>query len=387
LPLAATASGLENIFVRKSLPINQAPLATLGEDVLRRPERPRRQSTSSEKRRDHMMRYFTAILLMFAGALPATAVSPLATLDELKTALEQGAIVWDVRPVEEYERGHIPGAVNLGDPTQVLRHPETEEFLAGLRVADLLGAAGIDPARPVIVYGRRGAAQAYFGRHALLHFGGHGARVYHDGVEGWLEAGGPLRTGPNAAQPVAVKLHRRSDLIASTPDIVRALADPWAVQLVDSRSRPEFEGKDIRAVRGGHIPGAVNIPYETNWNDPMAGRRPLPGNAGRKLKDRAALADLYSVLDPEKETIVYCQSGTRAAVTAAVLQDLGFRNVRVYDASWLGYAARLDLPAENETFANIGRMEMRLQTLERRVRSLEGPGKQPAGVKPQAAGG
>ena len=59
------------------------------------------------------------------------------------------------------------------------------------------------------------------------------------------------------------------------------------------------------------------------------------------------------------------------AQTASVLQDLGFRNVKVYDSSWLGYAAKLDAPADNEVFLNVGQMNQRLRELARRVEELE----------------
>jgi thiosulfate/3-mercaptopyruvate sulfurtransferase len=89
------------------------------------------------------------------------------------------------------------------------------------------------------------------------------------------------------------------------------------------------------------------------------------------LKSADQLRALYSRLDPEKETIVYCQSGVRASETAGVLQQLGFRNVRVYDSSWLGYGNTLDAPASNVTFFNVGLMNNRLRALQNRLERLE----------------
>ena len=83
------------------------------------------------------------------------------------------------------------------------------------------------------------------------------------------------------------------------------------------------------------------------------------------------LRKLYAALDPDKETIVYCQSGNRAAETAAVLADLGFKNVKVYDSSWLGYASVLTAPAEDETWLNVGALHSTVQSLEARVEELE----------------
>jgi thiosulfate/3-mercaptopyruvate sulfurtransferase len=234
----------------------------------------------------------------------------------------------------------------------------------------------------VIVYGRRGSPQAYYGRLALLQLGASSARVFHDGVDGWRAAGRPLQTGDPASRPRPVVLVRSGSREARIEDVAAEVLAPGRVQLLDVRSHDEHIGVDVRAVRGGHIPGSINIPYEANWIDPAAGRRPAAqhpdDSLGQSLKPRAALQDLYSVLDPDRPTIVYCHSGTRAAVTAAVLEDLGFRDVRVYSDSWLGYAARLDLPAANESFINVGRLLRQLDALKTRMDAVQRRGAQTA---------
>jgi len=120
----------------------------------------------------------------------------------------------------------------------------------------------------------------------------------------------------------------------------------------------------------------VNIPYETNWVDPdtprKLQRRQVTGKDGMSLKSAEDLRALYARLDPEKETIVYCQSGVRAAETATVLQNLGFRNVKVYDSSWLGYGNSFDAPAENVTYFNVGRFNGVLMQMQQRIDLLEG---------------
>ena len=152
------------------------------------------------------------------------------------------------------------------------------------------------------------------------------------------------------------------------------LNDP-NVQIVDVRTPEEFIGEDIRAIRGGHIPGAINIPYEQNWIDPETpaklARKQTNNNGGMSLKAAGDLKRLYSRLDPSKETIVYCQSGARSSETAGVLQQLGFTNVKVYDSSWLGYGNTLDAPANNLTFFNVGLFNSRLLALQDRVNQLE----------------
>jgi len=69
--------------------------------------------------------------------------------------------------------------------------------------------------------------------------------------------------------------------------------------------------------------------------------------------------------------VLYCQSGVRASVTATVLRDLGFKDVKLYEPSWLGYAAVLSAPAEREVFVNIGALNARIAGLQGKLGELE----------------
>lgn len=324
-----------------------------------------------------MIRILKTLLAALLGALTFAAQSQvIVDAAAVADAIARNALVWDVRPADAFAKGHIPGAVSIGDAPAVLREPNTEDFLATAQIEKLLGAAGIDPAREIVIYGNRGGWQAYFGLYTLQYFGGRSARVFHDGLEGWTAANRPLAQGSANATPIALKLtpDGASRVSIGTRDMVARLARS-DVQILDVRTPKEFSGEDIRAIRGGHIPGAVNIPYEQNWVDPDAAvklaRRETTSTAGMALKPSDALKALYARLDPEKETIVYCQSGARASETAGVLQQLGFKNVKVYDSSWLGYGNTLDAPAENATFFNVGLLNSRLATLQGRIEQLE----------------
>jgi thiosulfate/3-mercaptopyruvate sulfurtransferase len=302
--------------------------------------------------------------------------APAAVADDayVAEAIARNAVIWDVRPSEAYAAGHISGAVSIGDAPRVLRDDNTEDFIATDRIEKILGAAALDPNREIIVYGSRGTWMPYFGQYTIRYFGGDNVRVYHEGIEGWTAAGHAIsREAPKTA-PVALKLEIAPNVAATTKDVLERLHDP-NVQIVDARTPQEFAGEDIRAIRGGHIPGALNIPYEQNWVDPETpaklSRKQVTSNAGMSLKSIGDLKRMYARFDPNKETIVYCQSGARASETAGVLQELGFTKVKVYDSSWLGYGNTLDAPAENVTFFNVGLLTSRLSTLQERVNQLE----------------
>jgi thiosulfate/3-mercaptopyruvate sulfurtransferase len=321
------------------------------------------------------MKRLILIPLLLLSVRAPVAASPVIVDDAyVAEAITRNAVVWDVRPADAYARGHITGAVSIGDAPRILRDDNTEDFIATDRIEKILGAAGLDPSRETIVYGSRGGWQPYFGLYTLQYFSGKNIRVFHEGIEGWTAASRPVSRDASQLPAVALKLEVNPAAAVTTKEMVARLNNP-GVQIIDARTPQEFAGEDIRAIRGGHIPGAINIPYEQNWVDPETStklsRKVVSSNAGMSLKRTTDLKQLYSRFDPHKETIVYCQSGARASETAGVLQELGFTNVKVYDSSWLGYGNTLDAPADNVTFFNVGLFSSRLSTLQDRLNQLE----------------
>lgn len=292
----------------------------------------------------------------------------------VQAALQRGVQVWDVRDASDYAKGHLPGALSMGDAAKLLRDPNSEDFIPTVRIEAMLGAAGIDPTRETVVYGSRGTWNAYFGRYTVRYFGGKHVSVFHDGIEGWQSAGLPLSNSAAPTATLKLQLTPHTDVAVSTTEVIARLNSP-NLQLVDARTPQEFTGQDIRALRGGHIPGAINIPYEQNWQDPdtllKLSKKQVSDTTGMSLKSSAELKALYAKLDPEKETVVYCQSGVRASETAGVLEQLGFKKVRVYDSSWLAYGNKLDAPANNMSVFNVGALNNRLAALMNRIDILE----------------
>ena len=313
------------------------------------------------------------VLLLLALSVRANEIVDTAYVEQ---ALARGAVVWDGRDADDYAGGHIPGAVNFGWVGSVFRDPNREDLPSVPAAEKIFGAAGVDPtAREIIIYTRKGDPYAYYGLNALKYYGATQAKVYHGGLDDWRSAGKPVSKEAVTLPPVAVKLTATPGVVLWNQDMLDRVRAGGA-QLVDARTPREYSGDDIRAVRGGHIPNAVNIPYEQNWKDPQAGAKLARGEVktrdGMSLKDETELRALYSKLDPNRETVVYCQSGVRASETATVLRQLGFRDVKVYEPSWLGYAGMITAPADNEVFVNVGALNGKIATLESQVRELEG---------------
>jgi thiosulfate/3-mercaptopyruvate sulfurtransferase len=314
-------------------------------------------------------------LIGLMGSRSAWAQGIIMDTSQVEQALARGALLWDARDERDYLAGHIPGAVNFGQAGDLFRDANREDPPSPEVASRLFGAAGLDILqREIIVYTRKGDALAYYAARMVEFYGGRHARVYHGGLDDWQSAGKPVSRTPTRLPPVSLTLNAEMRGAVDNRQLLQRLGS-GSVQIIDTRTAQEYSGEDIRAVRGGHIPGAVLIPYEQNWQDPgtasKLASRQVNTRDGMVLKPVQELLKLYSGLDPNKETIVYCQSAVRASETAAVLRDLGFKDVKVHEPSWLGYAGQLSAPAAKETFVNVGALNGRIQSLMGRVQQLE----------------
>lgn len=297
------------------------------------------------------MRRIAGCILALLLAVPAGAAVRDILVDANGTlrAATSGAILWDVRRVDEYDRGHIPGAVNIDHVAKALLDEKTQQFLPTPQIERRLGNAGLDPRKPIVVYGARGSSYAHFAAWALEYFGAKNVRVFHDGYEGWVEARRHTSTRATGRSPVRLKLAPNPKVLATTDEVIAAIGNP-RVQLLDVRRPSEWSGEEAETLLRGHLPGAVLVPYNQAYVDPETPAKlmnqEIQQTNGMSLKPDTELAALYAALDPGKETIVYCHTGIRAALTANVLSRLGFRNVRVYLASWLEYGNRPDARVE-----------------------------------------
>lgn len=324
--------------------------------------------------RQHLQRLGIGMAVSFLSAA-AWAQGDIVDTAYVEQALARGAIAWDARDPADYAAGHIPGAVNFGSVGKILRDPIREDLPSVPEAEKIFGAAGVDLlSKEVIVYSRKGDPLAYYGLHAMKYYGAKQAKVYHGGIDDWKAAGKPFSKEATRLPPVTLQLSAQGSLVLWNKEMLERVR-AGSAQVLDVRTPKEYAGEDIRAVRGGHVPGAVNIPYEKNWQDPQTAaklkRKEVSTRDGMALKSESELRALYSKLDPNKETIVYCQSGVRASQSATILRALGFRDVKVYEPSWLGYAGMITAPAENEVFVNVGALNRKISGLEQEVKRLQ----------------
>lgn len=239
----------------------------------------------------------------------------------------------------DFEAAHIPGAVRVGYDEITRDEPPAGGLMPDAKaLSGVFSRAGLRPEDPVVVYDRSGggaAGRLFF----TLDVAGHeGLSILDGGLQAWLEAGGDLETGPAEPEPSEYPVTLNADRIADRGYIAAHLDDP-AIKLLDVRSAPEYTGELVRAARGGHIPGALNLEW-TRFKDERD-RIVARDEALRLLAERG--------IRPEDEVVVYCQTHHRSAHTYTVLKALGFERVRGYPGSWSEWGNWSDGPVEDET--------------------------------------
>src|SRR5436309_7303368 len=181
------------------------------------------------------MKRFLFILLSLLWTHAAMAASPIVDAQYVADAIARNALVWDVRPPDAYAKGHIAGAVSIGDAARVLRDENTEDFIATDRIEKILGAAGLDPKREIIVYGSRGSWNPYFGLYTVRYFGGSKVSVYHEGIEDWTAAGRAISSEASRIAPIALKVEVNPTVAVTTRDTASPRTHPTP-QTADART-------------------------------------------------------------------------------------------------------------------------------------------------------
>ncbi|HET7579140.1 MAG TPA: sulfurtransferase [Bacillales bacterium] len=241
-----------------------------------------------------------------------------------------------------YESGHIDGAIAWNWTTQ-LNDEVTRDILSPEQMTELLGNSGITPDTTIVLYGDNNNWFAAFAYWQLKMFGHDKVKLINGGRVKWeLENRDYTKEVPQvSAVDYPVKAADPS-LRALQLDVVSALNT--ATALVDVRSPQEFSGDVIAppgmtetAQRGGHIPGAANIPWKQATEED--GTFKSPEELKKLYADKGVTSD--------KDVITYCRIGERSAHTWFALHELlGFKNVRNYDGSWTEWGSMVGVPIE-----------------------------------------
>jgi thiosulfate/3-mercaptopyruvate sulfurtransferase len=240
----------------------------------------------------------------------------------------------DYDPKANYQLGHVPGAV-LFDWKQDINDPVSRNVLSKQACEDLLQGAGVNNDTTLVLYGDFNNWFAAFAFWVFKYYGFKDVRIMNGGRKKWLEEDREVNKD--------IPSYPKGNYKASDPDknirvylneVKHALDARDRIKMVDVRSPKEFTGEILappeypteHAQRGGHIPGAENIPWAQAVNDKDG-----------TFKSVEELRKLYESkgITQDKEIIAYCRIGERSSHTWFVLKYLlGYPNVKNYDGSW-----------------------------------------------------
>ena len=289
---------------------------------------------------------------LFVAATLFNAISAQAASDYLVSTewLEKNLKDPKVRVIEVsvvpgvYERGHIPGAVNFAWHSDLV-DPVRRDIASQPEFEQLLRKAGVNNDSTTILYGDNNNWFAAWGAWVFDVYGVNNVKLLDGGRAKWEAEGRALDSRASTPKPgnVTVKAADKS-LRAFLPDVLAAAEKRSDVQLVDIRSADEYAGKVFApqgvqelAVRAGHVPGAVNVP----WGQAVA--------ADGTFKSADELKKVYAAvgIDGSKPIITYCRIGERSSHTWFALKKILGYDVRNYDGSWTEYGNAVGVPVTN----------------------------------------
>ena len=250
-------------------------------------------------------------------------------------------ILVDARTADEYKKGHIPGAINAawqefanvtGKPGQ----PDWGTLLPKDELAEKIGSIGIDEKKAVIVYADpKGWGEDGRIVWMLRMAGVADSKMLDGGWKAWNDTNYETSADTQTTTRVNFSINNLDESLNASTEWVAENINK--IKVVDSRSEKEYGGAtDYGEARGGHLPGAINIPFGSAFN------------SDGTVKSTDELKALFEKagLKPGDEIVTYCTKGIRSAHMSLLLRMAGFEKTRNYDASFYSWAGNSSLKVD-----------------------------------------
>jgi len=250
----------------------------------------------------------------------------------------------DYNPATSYTIGHVPGAV-LFDWKQDLNDQNKKDIIPKEGCEDLLQRAGVNNDTILVLYGDYKNWFAAFAFWVFKYYGFNDVKLMNGARKKWFEEDRPVSLDVPSYPRGSFKASEPNNSIRVLIPYVKEILSSKDKILIDVRSPEEYSGKILvlpvyaseQPPRGGHIPGAINIPWDWSVNEDGT------------FKSPEELRNIYNSMDVtnNKEVITYCRIGERSAYTWFVLKYLlGYPNVKNYEGSWAEWANTVGSPIE-----------------------------------------
>jgi thiosulfate/3-mercaptopyruvate sulfurtransferase len=243
-----------------------------------------------------------------------------------------------------FERGHIAGAVNFVWHTDLV-NTVVRDIVPQDKFQNLVRAAGINDDSTIVLYGDRNNWFAAWGAWIFSMYGAKDVRLLDGGRLKWEKEMREFSTRPSMpAEGKFTAQKANLELRAFLPGVLEVVNGKKVGQIIDIRSAAEYEGKIFApegfqelAIRAGHIPGAVNVPWA----------QAVKEDGTFKSVDELKALYAKAGIDGSKPIIVYCRIGERSSHTWFVLTKILGYKVAQYDGSWTEYGNAVGVPIEN----------------------------------------
>jgi len=251
---------------------------------------------------------------------------------ELK--INKSMIVIDVQAADVYAKQHIQGAINIPHKSLYKEGPIEGQFKDAAELAAIFSKKGVNNTSTIVLYDD--GSQKYSSRvwWVLEYLGATDVNLLHKDVSQMEANRIPITSATKTLPATTFEVSLKSDMNIEMA-AVKALLDNPNVSLLDAREKDEFDGADKDKRSKGHLPGAVLLNF----------KEVLTPNGAYKSKDEIIAAAAKFGVTPEKEIIVYCQTGIKAAVVYIALREIaGFENVKLYAGAYAEWASVANNP-------------------------------------------
>jgi len=251
---------------------------------------------------------------------------------ELKS--NKNLVVIDVMAADVYAKQHIAGAINIPHKSLYKEGPVEGQIKNPEELAAIFGKKGVSHSSSVVVYDD--GSQKYNSRvwWILRYIGAENVRLLHKDIAQWEQARIPLTNAAATLKPAVFNVNINSSMNIQMADLKALLSNPDVV-LLDAREKDEYEGADKDKKSKGHLPGAVWMNY----------KEVLTPGGGFKSKDEILSAAADHGVTPDKEIVVYCQTGIKASALYVALKEIaGLNRVVLYAGAYVEWASGVDNP-------------------------------------------
>ena len=293
------------------------------------------------------MKWLKALLIVTVLLLPLTVlakgIDPIVTTDWLQKNLKNAnLVVVDLRKVEDYQAGHIPGSVNVFYGSWAIKVGTLLNELPPVDdLADVIGGAGIGNDSQVVLVGKTEKVPEQFDMTrvawTLKYMGFDDVAILSGGITQWVKENKPVSKDTVKAKAKPFKAAVNKGLFVDKAFVLSKIGQ---ATIVDTRGPAFYAGKEkLEFVpKTGRIKGAVNLPV---------GQLYTPEGLYKAQADLAALAEKAAGKDLGKEIILYCDTGKTCTSWAFVMTKmLGYKDVKIYDGSFMEWAADPNAPIE-----------------------------------------